>query len=211
MIGEMSIRRRIGEELLRIGYLIVGDKLGQYRLLAENLPEIDGTVLDLGGGPGYIHDILESKGAKYIINLDVDYLFLKRNKVNVDKILAPAEIGLLRGSSIDYITIHDALHHFNDPSSVLRIYRDIVKSSLFIIDIDRTVVPGALAETIEKLLGFPARFMSIGDVVNLLIVNGFRIDKVRMGLLQYFIQASRRLKYPRSFSEPASGGSWGST
>ena len=174
----MSIRLWLSQLFLRIVYrrFLHPDK-PIYRYVERYLPPLDGMVVDLGGGPGHLYRGLIDRGAKYVVVVDIDYGMFDPSKYDFDKVVADAGQKIFRDASVDYVVIHDALHHFPNPDETIRNYRRSIKRCIIIIDIDRASLSGRLAQVIERILGFPSRFYTMGECISILEEYSYNIRR----------------------------------
>lgn len=169
-----------------------------YSFIKKNLCELSDNVVDLGSGPGLIHRILLMKGAKYVINIDIDYELLRKAPISSDKILASSYEKVLREKSIDHIVLHDALHHFEKPVETLKLYAEIFSECIHIIDFDSGKIGGKIIKLLEKIIGFPANFYSISQITDLLRREKLNIITLKgpsKTLSQYYIKACRKNRF----------------
>jgi len=165
----MGIRERLSQYILRTIYRRFMHSAPRiYNLVDDELKELQGTVVDLGGGPGLLVPLLFRKGAAYIIDVDIDFEMLRVHNYNFDKVVADASDLIFREESIEYVVIHDALHHFRNPVLTLRNYLGILRKCMFIVDIDANKRLGKFIAYLERVMGFPSKFFGIEDLVETL-------------------------------------------
>lgn len=156
----------MGPKLLRLFYRLVPQTYYSWPL---NLLHGDGTILDVGAGPGILASHLE-KRYDYVIALDVDLALLQRwRPQRGDRVAASACLPPLRRESIDAAVLHDSLHHLPEPEKGLRETCSLLKPGgrLAIFDFDLEQPPTKAVAIAEKLLGFPARFYRLGELLKL--------------------------------------------
>lgn len=166
-----------------------------YSFARNNISELSENVVDLGGGAGLIYEILLERGARYIINIDIDYELLSKAPISSDRILASSHEKVLRNNSVEHILLHDALHHFEKPMETLKLYTGVVGKCIHIVDFDIEKIGGKIIRFLEKMTGFPANFYSMKLVMNILEGEGLHMytlkgpSKLRS---QYYIRACKR-------------------
>ena len=169
-----------------------------YSFIEKNICELSDNVVDLGGGPGLLYRILSEKGARYVINIDIDYELLRNAPILSDKILAFSHERVLREESIDHIVLHDALHHFEKPIKTLKLYSEIFSKCIHIIDFDSGKIGGKIIKLLEKITGFPANFYSIPQVTDLLKKERLNIITLKgpsKTFSQYYIKACKEYRF----------------
>ena len=191
----MVYRMKLSSSILRIAYKrIFPHTRFLYSFIKNNIDELSGDVVDLGGGAGLIHEILSKRGARYIINIDIDYELLRRVSVSSDKILSSSHRKILRNDSIDHLILHDALHHFDKPIEALNVYMEIVSGCIHVVDFDVEKIGGKIIRFLEKIGGFPANFYSMKKVMSILDEGGLYLHKSNgpsKFFSQYYIKACK--------------------
>ncbi len=165
----MRIRERLSQHILRIIYRkFMHSTPKVYNLMEDELEGLYGTVVDLGGGPGLLIPLLFRKGATYVIDVDIDFEMLRVSTYDFDKVVADATDLIFREGSIEYVVIHDALHHFRYPVLTLGNYLGILRKCMFIVDIDANKRLGKFIAYLEKIMGFPSKFFGVDDLIKTL-------------------------------------------
>lgn len=171
----------IGNLLLRILYKLMPESY--YENVAKELKKVPGKrVLDVGSGAGHLAKVLRDKE---VVGLDVDLGLLKMASGN--RVLGSACFSPFRDSGFDLVIFHDSLHHLERPFEGLGEAWRILKADglLAIFDFDRSHFLIKLLVIFEKLLGFPATFLALEELLNL---PGFKpIIQKRKGLSSFFL------------------------
>ena len=182
----------IGQHLLRLAYRRRPSRNSfLYRDTVKYLGGLEGDVLDLGGGPGYLYYFLGMK--PYYVVQDIDFKMLQYGDTNIDRVQAMAEESVFREGSFDNIIIHDALHHFFDiEKSLLHAIRTM-KRYIYIFEIEAGRILGKVIKLFEKVLGFPGNFVSSESLIHLLSKYNRCIEckKIDIDGLRYLIKISR--------------------
>jgi SAM-dependent methyltransferase len=160
------VRETIANHILRLLYtrILSEDKI-EYRVVKNEVGELEGVIVDLGGGPGYIEKVISQKGGGYIIDVDIDFYLLREGSIDIDKVMASADDKIFRDNSIDHVIIHDAFHHFANQDRVLKNYIEMTGRCIHIIDYDSSRMGGKLLNIFEKLIGFKSRFPNIKNLI----------------------------------------------
>jgi SAM-dependent methyltransferase len=148
------------DPLLRLVYRLAPPRL--HRRVAQLLARGGyGRLLDVGGGAGHLlRALLETGWRGYIVVIDPDpgLLAMVPRVVYGDRVLAVGEALPIRGGGADAAVFHDSLHHIPGPEDALR---EAARAAGCVIvdDIDPSTLPGRLVAALERLAGYPARFM----------------------------------------------------
>lgn len=179
----------IGQHLLRFIYKKKPSPNSiLYRDVIKFIDDIDGDVLDLGGGPGYLHLYLKQK--TYYVVQDIDYVLLSYGDMDIDRVQAAAEERVFRADSFDNIIIHDALHHFRDIDKTIDNVVSLARGRIWIFEIELGSPTGKLIKVFEKLLGFPGNLFR-SAYLSRAIKNRYShlgIELVKMGRFRYLLK-----------------------
>jgi len=104
--------------------------------------------------------------------LDVDIALLKklRKSSRVDVVLASGCYLPFRNCSFDNIVFHDSLHHLKSPEiGIMEACRVLKRGGrLFVFDFNLERVTIKALAFLEKLVGFPAKFLGRKTLISLL-------------------------------------------
>ncbi len=189
----MRLLETISQRFLRMAYKrFIDEEAVIYRDIAKYIGKLDGAVVDLGGGPGYLVPTLSQLGAKYIIDVDIDFGMLRLGNYSFERVVADSSDIIFRPSSINYVIVNDALHHFYKPLESIRNYHSIISSCMYIIDIDRSKLLGKFIRLFEKILGFPGNFFAADELYDHLYNVGFsKVNLMDLSGPRYIVKACR--------------------
>ncbi|OWJ55490.1 class I SAM-dependent methyltransferase [Pyrodictium delaneyi] len=171
----------IGQQLLRIMYTRVRPKI--HTRAAELVTSMEPRVLlDIGSANALLASALMDKGymPQVYVALDPDPVLLTHAEpgIALERVMGVAESLPLRSYSVDLSVFHDSLHHLNDPDKALE-EAARVSECILVDDIDPDSLPGRLVALLERLVGFPARFIDASTLVEKLEERGLRVIVVR--------------------------------
>jgi ubiquinone/menaquinone biosynthesis C-methylase UbiE len=217
------VRRRVGREGIDVpGAVRAYDAMNRMppfwalrrvvlRRLKREKPE--GTLLDLGCGPGYLLRLLADKLPRLrLVGVDVAEEALDAARKN----LGPARVELLRGGSdnlpppdgaCDFVVSTLSLHHWSRPgeifSEIFRVLKpggrflvmDLRRDApapvhLFICVVTAVIVPRALREIREPLGSLQAAY-TVAEARGLLAETTFEDFRVERGLFWMFLSGRK--------------------
>ncbi|WP_052883906.1 class I SAM-dependent methyltransferase [Infirmifilum uzonense] len=163
---------RLGDIFLILLYRLVPSR---YYSWASGKIKPARTLVDVGGARGRLSEHLKDK---FEIQLILDVLpqhFPKKKTIpSLEYVAASACFLPVRADSVDAVVFHDSLHHLDSPSEGLREALRVLKEggNLYVFDFDRESPVGRLVRAFERMLGFPARLLTVSELTSLLGEHG---------------------------------------
>jgi len=150
--------------LLRLSYKYLFRSFRDTYFFINDFKISEGNVLDIGGGPGNIYDIIETDRI-YYITLDIDFELLSYASNKVDKVLASSNEKIFRDGVFDHIIIYEALHHFTDP--IMTLYRSYqyLSKCIHLVDFDVGKLGGLLFKWFHYMVLMKTIFYSLNDII----------------------------------------------
>lgn len=170
----------IGRLLLRALYRLAPPTLHRQAaaLAASMKPRV---VVDIGSANALLARALGAEGHRpqAYIALDPDQSLLRAASPSpvLERVQGVAEKLPLRSHAASLAVLHDSLHHVDDPGEALREAARAAEC-LLVDDIDPGTPAGRLIALLERLVGFPARFMAPDDLARELEEKGLRVQRV---------------------------------
>ena len=163
----------IGQFLLRILYRFVPSSY--YSVAAQGLRG-ESRVLDVGSGRAPFYPVIGGN-LEYYVAVDVDekLLQMQGTQYNLELVVASGEYLPIRGRGWrGVIVFHDSLHHLPGPEKALVEAAETIAPGgrILVYDYDPSTLAGRLLVVLERLLGFPARFLEPSRAAKLLASRG---------------------------------------
>lgn len=170
---------------------------GVYSGLAQRVNDAR-IVVDVGGGAGGLGKELRRRHpwTEYVV-VDPDACLLgliDKNPLS-HAIQGVAEHLPLRGLRGSLVVMHDALHHTSDPVQSLR-EAARVGHCILVSDIDPGTMVGRIVVLFEKMLLYPANFLSPSSLIEIVERLGLVVVALSEGRRGYLVKACR--ERPRS-------------
>ena len=185
----------IGQLLLRLVYKYVPKSFYDYpRSLVKDEP----MVLDVGGGSGGLLHGMDCKGYHVVWELDPILASRAPRGPCSEAVIGDAEnLGIRNKSWFGAIVFHDSLHHFTNPCKASEEADRVLANGCIHIHDFQPKGLGKLLEIGEQLLGFPAKFLKIEDLSQVLSSKRYKVVEQRRGKVGYTIIACRRTRTVR--------------
>lgn len=164
---------------------------GTYRRLAIEVDTCGGPTIDIGGGPGLLGRYLSS----YYVDVDPEIALLREasRRPKSDEVLGVGEALPIRGGSAGFVVLMDTLHHTLEPDRVLEESTRVLAPGgcIEILDVDSSSKLSRPLIIIERLLGYPARFMNTSSILDVLTKLYLNVEIVDKGLLSVKVRARK--------------------
>jgi SAM-dependent methyltransferase len=149
-------------------------------------------AVDVGGGSGLLGKALRRKGflGEYVL-VEPDACLAKRALRDAFShiVVGVAESLPLRRVSGSVTVFHDSLHHVAEPYLALREAMR-VSECILIGDFDASSLLGKLLTVFEKILGYPASFLELREVLATIESGNFRVVKLRVSRLGSYLSST---------------------
>ncbi len=128
-------------------------------------------LVDVGGARGKLENLVADKfDFSLVVDVDAAHFPKGGSLAKVWFICASGCYLPFRVESVDSIVFHDSLHHLEKPERGIREALQVLRNggSLYIFDFDGGGLAGRVFRVLEKALGFPAKFLTLQELVQLL-------------------------------------------
>ena len=135
------------------------------RLLDSMSFKGDGIALDIGGGTGFLLDLISDKIEKYML-LDISREFLEfAERRGISTCRGDVHFLPIRDGSIDVIFSINSLHHLDNPSIAIKEMRRVLKKEgkIFILDFNKNTRIGGFMSIYERILSHNVRLLTMEE------------------------------------------------
>jgi len=189
----------IGSWLLRLLYKFSPSEAYSGSVAAISALGLCGSPLlvDVGGGAGGLWRALRLLGCIFsyylVVEVDDKLASMSPRGADSDAVVASACFLPLRPVPFSTIVFNDSLHHMHEPLRALGEAARVDGRCIVVSDFDASK-PGTLfLKVFERLLGFPARFLSREAVESTLVSYGYQLAYASEGRLSaYTLAVCRR-------------------
>lgn len=185
---------RLGDYFLLLLYRLVPQR---YYLTPSRKISPGKTLLDVGGARGRLSELLEDKFELLVILDVLEKHFPARKSDNMEFLVASGCFLPIRGGSMDAVVFHDSLHHLESPLLGLREALRVLslEGKLYIFDFNRETPLGRIILVFEKLMGFPAKLLTVQELKDILEAYGdIWVEDGRLGSIYLMLVKTR--EYP---------------
>jgi len=199
------LRRLAGNYgMWRLYHLVVADAVAiqrptKYKQVREFLGGSLGVAADIGCGPGVFVRYMSAR-AKHVIAADIDCDSLDRVRLrhkdlgNVEYVATSADVLPFSDEHLDTILLLEVLEHLVDDGAAVQEMKRVLRPGGRLV-ISVPVPPGEVNH--DSLWGHKREGYQLSEIVSLLTVNGFEVEKHAFAEFKFSRRAAQAIRWWR--------------
>ncbi|PTD94898.1 hypothetical protein C9439_00205 [archaeon SCG-AAA382B04] len=172
--------------------LKIGNRYSATPVLKNVEFESGDEVLDIGGGTGYLGDLMKKEFNLEYVVLDSNKKMLSKSKQkNIDTMILGNALNLpFKDQSFDMILCVDALHHFMEKTRALEEMKRVLKDrgKIVILDLYPYLFLTKIISWIERRAGEESEFLTPSEISRRL---GLETDSFKVNHFQFLLKAKK--------------------